>query len=78
MLFRSHGGRDLDQTFEDIRIEREGDLAQVSLRFVTRVVGSDQGGEGWKTLILLRTAGGWKIASEFYTVRALAAPAGGR
>lgn len=64
-------GRQLVQRFYDVKIEQEGDLAQVSLRFETLAVGTASGGQGWKTLILLRVAGRWKIASEFYTVSAI-------
>lgn len=61
-------GRQLTQRFFDVKIAHEGDLAQVSLQFETRVVGQAGGSRGWKTLELLRVAGQWKIASEFYTV----------
>ncbi|GEM_PF-3511846 len=67
-----HGGRRYTQRFDDIRIAQDGGLAQASLRFVTlRDDGS--GGAGWKTLTLIDVGGQWKIASEFYTVRALTA-----
>lgn len=53
------------QRFHNIRIEQDGPLAQVSLVFVnTSATGSNW---GWKTLHLLKIAGRWKIASEFYT-----------
>lgn len=68
-------GRQLRQRFYDVRIAHEGDLAQVSLRFETRVAGTDSGGEGWKTLALLRVGTRWKIASEFYTVGPIKAAA---
>jgi hypothetical protein len=66
-------GKKYAQTFSDVDIQQDGDLAQVSLRFRTIVLDSGQGAEGWKTLQLLRVAGRWKIASELYTVRAIAA-----
>jgi hypothetical protein len=47
-------------------------MAQVWLHFITRVQGSHSGGEGWKTLTLLKVGGNWKIASEFYTARSFA------
>lgn len=53
------------QRFQDVHIAQDGALAQVSLVFVNS---SAQGSSwGWKTLQLLKTAGRWKIASEFYT-----------
>ena len=64
------------QTFSNVKIEQDGDLAQVSLDFETRRVASGGGGRGWKTLQLLKVDGRWKIASEFYTGYALA-PADG-
>ncbi len=36
--------------------------------------GTDKGGYGWKTLELLKVAGGWRIASEFHTAYGLPAP----
>ncbi|CAN5368554.1 hypothetical protein BH10PSE1_BH10PSE1_29650 [soil metagenome] len=66
-----HGGQRYQQTFDQIEIDQHGALAQASLHFVTRIRDSDQGGEGWKTLTLLKVAGRWKIASEFYTVAPL-------
>ena len=64
-------GRKLAQRFFDVAIAQEGDLAQVSLRFETVVAATGAGAQGWKTLALLRVDGRWKIASEFYTARAL-------
>ncbi len=63
-----------EQRFDNVRILQDGALAQVSLDFVTVAAGTDQGGYGWKTLELLKVAGGWRIASEFYTAYALPAP----
>jgi hypothetical protein len=66
-VFRA--GRHYRQTFHHVRIEQDGALAQASLDFVTR---RDGGGSfGWKVLQLVKTADGWKIASEFFTVRDL-------
>jgi hypothetical protein len=64
-----HSGRHFQQSFSKVHIEQDGALAQVSLDFVTRE--GDGGGIGWKTLQLVKTAGGWKIASELFTVRNL-------
>ena len=61
-------GTKFSQRFFDIRIERDGDLAMASLKFETIETASGDGGQGWKTLQLLKVAGHWKIVSEFYTV----------
>ena len=66
--------RHYEQRFDNVRILQDGALAQVSLDFVTVAAGTDQGGYGWKTLELLKVAGTWRIASEFYTAYGL--PAG--
>lgn len=66
-----HSERRFKQSFDNVRIDQDGALAQVSLHFITRVVGEKGGGEGWKSLQLLRVDGQWKIASELYTVRAI-------
>ena len=63
--------RRYEQRFDNVRILQDGALAQVSLDFVTVAAGTDQGGYGWKTLELLKVAGGWRIASEFYTAYGL-------
>ena len=65
-------GTKFKQKFFDVAIRSDGDLAQVSLNFKTLRVEANQGGAGWKILHLLRVGGDWKIASEFYTVHALA------
>ena len=58
-------GAPFRQTFKHISIRQDGPLAQVSLVFVnTDAAGSSS---GWKTLELLKIAGRWKIACEFYT-----------
>jgi hypothetical protein len=66
-VFRS--GQHFRQSFSNVRIEQDGPLAQASLDFVTRR--GDDGSVGWKVLQLVKTADGWKIASEFFTVRKL-------
>ena len=66
-VFRS--GRHFQQRFDNVRIEQDGALAQASLDFVTRR--GEGGAAGWKVLQLVKTADGWKIASEFFTVRSL-------
>jgi hypothetical protein len=60
-------GKKYKQRFSNVKIESDGDLAQVSLDFETIDVESGSGGQGWKVIQLLRVAGHWKIASEFYT-----------
>lgn len=65
-----HSGRRYTQQFDEIRIAQDGALAQATLRFITRR-GDGTGGAGWKTLTLVQVGGDWKIASEFYTVRAV-------
>ena len=67
-------GKHYEQRFDNVRIQQDGALAQVSLDFVTVAAGTQQGGYGWKTLELLKVAGGWRIASEFYTAYGLPAP----
>lgn len=66
-VFRS--GEHFRQSFSHVRIEQDGPLAQASLDFVTRR--GDGGSVGWKVLQLVKTADGWKIASELFTVRSL-------
>lgn len=67
-------GARLEQSFHNVRIQQDGPLAQVSLDFVTRDLGAARAAYGFKTLQLLKVAGQWKIASEFYTAYALPAP----
>lgn len=59
------------QQFYNVRIEQDGPLALASLDFVTREADSGRGGYGFKTIQFLKVQGQWKIASEFYTGRAL-------
>ena len=61
-------GTKFKQRFFNVKIEHDGDLAQASLNFETIRTESGDGGQGWKTLQLLKVAGHWKIVSEFYTV----------
>lgn len=58
-------GAPFQQRFENVHIQQDGPLAQVSVVFVN----SDAQGStwGWKTMQLLKITGHWKIASEFYT-----------
>lgn len=58
-------GAPFTQRFQDVHIAQDGPLAQVSLVFVNTADGRSTW--GWKTLQLLKVAGQWKIASEFYT-----------
>lgn len=62
-------GQHFQQSFSHVRIDQDGPLAQASADFVTRQ--GDGGSAGWKVLQLVKTAHGWKIASEFFTVRSL-------
>jgi hypothetical protein len=64
-------GKHYEQYFYNEKIEQDGELAQVSVDFVTTEAGTHKGGFGWKTLQLLKMQGEWKIASEFYTVYTL-------
>jgi hypothetical protein len=50
-----------------VRVLQDGALAPVSLGFVTVEAAAGQGGHGCKALELLKVAGQWRIASEFYT-----------
>lgn len=68
-VFRSH--QHLTQRFYNVNIEQDGELASVSLDFVTLVAGTQRGSYGWKTLQLIKVGGAWKIASEFYSAYSL-------
>jgi hypothetical protein len=63
------GGPPFTQKFQDVHIAQDGPLADVSLVFVNS--SADGSSWGWKTLQLLKVAGQWKIASEFYTGHAM-------
>jgi len=58
-------GAPFTQRFQDIHVKQDGALANVTLVFVNTQEGSTSW--GWKALLLLKVAGTWKIASEFYT-----------
>lgn len=68
-VFRSHAH--LAQHFAHVHIEQDGDLAAVSLDFFTLKAGTNRGSYGFKTLQLIKVAGTWKIASEFYSAYAM-------
>ena len=68
-VFRSH--QHLTQRFYNVSIEQDGELASVSLDFVTLLTGTQRGSYGWKTLQLIKVNGAWKIASEFYSAYSL-------
>ncbi|USX17171.1 nuclear transport factor 2 family protein [Oxalobacteraceae bacterium OTU3CAMAD1] len=60
-------GAPFTQRFIDVHILVDGNLANITLVFInTRGQGESR---GWKTLQLLKTKQGWKIASEFFTLR---------
>ena len=54
------------QVFKDVKIEQQGNMAQVSLQYITTDTATGEGGGGWKILQLLKVHGEWKIASEFF------------
>jgi hypothetical protein len=62
-----HGTGRFRQTFHNIRIEQDNELAQVSLDFMNVDATSHDVSYGWKVLQLLKVHGEWKIASEFFT-----------
>ena len=62
------------QRFYNVCIEQDGSLAQASVDWVTRSVGSSKGSYGWKILQLIKVQGQCKIASELYTARSLPKP----
>jgi len=59
------GGPPFEQRFQDIKIQQDGPLAEVSLVFVNST--ATESTWGWKTMQLLKVDGHWKIASEFFT-----------
>ena len=62
------GDASFRQQFSDIKIDRVGPIAQVSLNFtVQRLDGKSPSYKGWKILQLVKSNGDWKIASELYT-----------
>jgi hypothetical protein len=58
-------GAPFKQEFEDVHIEQDGTLAQVSLVFVNTT--AEDKTWGWKTMQLVKVNGQWKIAAEFFT-----------
>ena len=58
-------GPPFNQRFEDVRIQQEGGVADVTLVFVNTTPKSVT--RGWKSMQLLRVDGVWKIASEYFT-----------
>jgi len=57
-------GPPFTQRFQNVTIQQDGPLAQVSLVYVNTA--PDGSNWGWKTVQLLKIAGHWKIVSEFY------------
>lgn len=53
------------QKFQNVHIQQDGSLAQVSLVFVNTT--PKEVSWGWKTMQLLKVGGKWKIAGEFFT-----------
>jgi ketosteroid isomerase-like protein len=68
--FRSsvfESGRRFSQVFSNVHVDVHGDIAQVSLDFVTTDVAQPgKPTKGWKILQLVRTKDGWRIASELW------------
>jgi len=64
-------GKRYTQHFYNVHIDQDGTLAQVSLDFITQETKTGGGSYGWKTLQLVKIQGQWKIASEFFTAKAL-------
>jgi len=58
-------GAPFTQRFTDAHILVDGNLASVTLVFTNSHASGAS--SGWKTMHLLKTPQGWKIASEFYT-----------
>lgn len=59
------GGAPFTQSFKDVHVHQDGNLANVTLVFVN--VDARGSTWGWKTMQLLKADGTWKIASEFFT-----------
>lgn len=62
-----HSDRRVRQSFHNVRIEQDNELAQVSLDFMNVDEKSGDISYGWKVLQLLKVGSHWKIASEFFT-----------
>lgn len=58
-------GAPFKQEFENVHIEQDATLAQVSLVFVNTT--PEEKIWGWKTMQLVKVNGQWKIAAEFFT-----------
>lgn len=58
-------GEPFTQSFKDIHIKQDGNLAQVSLVFENTT--ATEKSWGWKTMELIKVEGRWKIAAEFFT-----------
>lgn len=58
-------GPPFTQRFTQVHIEQDGNLANVTLVFINTRDKRDSW--GWKTMLLLKTTQGWKIAGEFFT-----------
>lgn len=58
-------GPPFTQSFKDVHIHQDGNLADVTLIFVN--IDAHGSSWGWKTMQLLKVDGRWKIASEFFT-----------
>lgn len=58
-------GEPFIQRFQNIHIEQDGELAQVSLVFVNSTAKEEIW--GWEMMQLVRVGGRWKIAAEFFT-----------
>ncbi|KRB11451.1 hypothetical protein [Lysobacter sp. Root690] len=67
----------IEETFDRIRIDSDGDIASVAFdyRFVVAGVESHHGQESWQ---LLRTDQGWRIASVIWSMRPSRKASGGR
>ena len=59
------------QQFFNQKIEQDGNLAQVSLDFITTDTSAGKRTGGWKVLQLLKIRGAWKIVSELYNAQSL-------
>ena len=66
-----------EETFSNIRIDGDGDVAAVSFdyAFLSNGVATNHGKEVW---LMVRTEGGWKIMTLAWSVTLDPAPAGGK
>ena len=58
-------GAPFQQRFQDVHIQQDGALAEVSLVYVNSTARGSTW--GWKTMLLLKVGAQWKIASELFT-----------